>query len=62
MAWDLRGNMGEEIRHAVLLKTLTPQQIDQLFPPYPSDHPIIVNKLGNGTTLTNINISNIEAH
>ncbi len=49
MAWDLRGNMDEEIERAVLLKTLKPQQVDQLFPPYPSDHPIIVNKIGNGT-------------
>jgi len=49
MAWDLRGNMGEEINRAVLLKTLTPKQIDELFPPYPADHPVIVNKLGNDT-------------
>jgi penicillin amidase len=49
MAWDLRGNMDEEIERAVLLKTLTAQQVDQLFPPYPSDHPVIVNKIGNGT-------------
>ena len=49
MAWDLRGNMDEEIERAILLKTLTPQQIDQLFPSYPSDHPVIVNRIGNGT-------------
>ncbi len=48
MAWDLRGNMDEEIERAVLLKTLTPHQINQLFPPYPSDHPIFVNQIGNG--------------
>ena len=46
MAWDLRGNMGEEIERAVLLKTLTPEQVKQLFPDYPQDHPIIVNKIG----------------
>jgi penicillin amidase len=50
MAWDLRGNMDEEIERAVLLKTLTPQQIDELFPPYPADHPVIVNQIGNGTS------------
>ncbi len=50
MAWDLRGNMGEEIERAVLLKTLTPQQVDQLFPPYPSDHPVIVNQLATEPT------------
>jgi penicillin amidase len=50
MAWDLRGNMDEEITRAVLLKTLTPQQIDELYPPYPSDKPVIVNKIGSGTS------------
>lgn len=48
MAWDLRSNLDEEVQRAILLKTLTPTQIDQLFPPYPSDHPIIVNNIGNG--------------
>ncbi|RJP49304.1 MAG: penicillin acylase family protein [Anaerolineaceae bacterium] len=48
MAWDLRGNMGEEIERAVLLKTFTPEQVKQLFPEYPNDHPVIVNKIGDG--------------
>lgn len=50
MAWDLRGNMDEEIQRAVLLKTLTADQVAQLFPPYPSDHPVIVNKIGDSGT------------
>ncbi|HEX8990327.1 MAG TPA: penicillin acylase family protein, partial [Anaerolineales bacterium] len=50
MAWDLRENMDKEIERAVLLKTLTPKQIDQLFPPYPSDHPVIVNNIGDGSS------------
>lgn len=45
MAWDLRGNMGAEIERAVLLKTLTPEQVDELFPPYPEDHPVIVQEM-----------------
>ncbi len=49
MAWDLRGNMDQEIERAVLLKTLTPQQVDELLPPYPADNPVIVNKIGTGT-------------
>src|SRR5512140_1186897 len=53
MAWDLRGNMSEEIERAVLLKTMTPKQIDQLFPPYPADHPVIVNKIGDGSGSAN---------
>ncbi len=42
MAWDLRGNIDEEIERAMLLKTLSLEQVNQLFPPYPSDHPVIV--------------------
>jgi penicillin G amidase len=48
MAWDLRGNMGEEIQRAVLLKTLTPEQLEVLYPDYPADHPVIVNQIGDG--------------
>jgi penicillin amidase len=56
MAWDLRGNMGEEIERAVLLKTFTPEQVEQLFPAYPSDHPVIVNKIeGNAATVSMLN-------
>lgn len=51
MAWDLRGNMGSEIQRAILAKTLTPEQIDELFPPYPADHPVIVPKIGEGSFL-----------
>jgi penicillin amidase len=42
MAWDLRGNMEEEIARANLLKNLTPQQVDELYPPYPADNPVIL--------------------
>jgi penicillin amidase len=42
MAWDLGGGIDTEIRNAILLKTLTPQQLQELYPPYPSDHPVIV--------------------
>lgn len=45
MAWDLRGNMDEEIDRAILLKTLTAEQLEQLYPPYPADHPVIVNQI-----------------
>jgi len=42
MAWDLCENMGFEIDRAVLLKNLTPAQIDELYPEYPTDHPFIL--------------------
>lgn len=45
MAWDLRGNMGEEIERAELLKVMTPEQVALLYPEYPEDHPVIVNEL-----------------
>ncbi len=47
MAWDLRGNMGAEIERAVLSKTLTPEQLADLYPKYPDDHPVIVTKIGD---------------
>jgi penicillin amidase len=69
MAWDLRGNMDEEIQRAILLKTLTPEQVAQLFPAYPSDHPVIVPEMGQATvspstwidTLPNLDWASIEA-
>ena len=42
MAWNLGDNMSMEIQRALLLKTLTPQQLAEIDPPYPSDHPVIV--------------------
>ncbi len=47
MAWDLGGNMDDEIERAVLLKTLTPEQLAEIFPAYPEDYPVIVPKIGN---------------
>lgn len=35
MAWDLRGNMQEEIERASMSTRLDPDQIEQLFPAYP---------------------------
>ncbi len=42
MAWDLGGNMDDEIERAILLKTLTPEQLSELYPAYPADYPVIV--------------------
>jgi penicillin amidase len=41
MAWDLRGNIDSEIERAILIKTFTVEQIADLYPAYPSDHPVI---------------------
>lgn len=37
MAWDLRGNMQDEIDRSLMSGTLSPAQIDELYPPYPFD-------------------------
>jgi penicillin G amidase len=47
MAWDLGGNMGAEIDRAIFLGSLSPEQVADLFPPYPAEHPVIVT--GTGT-------------
>jgi penicillin amidase len=51
MAWDLRGNMDSEIERAILLKTLTPEQVVELFPAYPGDHPVIIPEMGQVSAL-----------
>jgi penicillin G amidase len=49
MAWDLGSSrMDAEVEHAILMKTLSPEQMADLFPSYPSDHPVIVNHLPLG--------------
>lgn len=49
MAWDLGSNLDDEIQRAILLKTLTPEQLSELFPPYPEDYPVIVPLIGENT-------------
>jgi penicillin amidase len=41
MAWDLGGNMDDEIDRAILLDRLSMAQVLDLYPAYPSDHPVI---------------------
>ncbi len=44
-AWDLRGNMDDEIGRALLSTKLTADQVDQLYPAYPYDaHDTIVTQ------------------
>ena len=42
MAWDLGGNMDDEIAAGPAHKSFTPAQVAELYPPYPTDHPVIV--------------------
>ena len=53
MAWDLAGNIDDEIERAILLKTLTPEQLAELYPPYPEDYPVIVPVIGDQSSVSN---------
>ena len=52
MAWDLgKSRLNSEIQRAILLKTLTLEQLAELYPPYPSTNPYIVNDFTLGASL-----------
>lgn len=45
MAWDLRENVDDEVARSLLTQTMTVDQINQLYPPYPySQHSTIVTQ------------------
>ena len=43
MSWDLSWNMLQEIDRAVLSAGLPLERVNQLYPDYPEDHPVIVS-------------------
>ncbi|NYH88600.1 penicillin acylase family protein [Actinopolymorpha rutila] len=46
MAWDLRGNLDDEIARALDSTRIAPNRVDQLYPAYPFDrHPPIVTQV-----------------
>ena len=50
MAYDLGDNATIELRRAALLAKLSPDRVADLFPGYPSDHPVIVEGYGGSAT------------
>ncbi|CAM5590239.1 hypothetical protein GCM10010329_48110 [Streptomyces spiroverticillatus] len=50
MAWDLRGNMQDEIDRSLMTSRLDKKQIDELYPKYPFDRhkPIVEENLAKG--------------
>jgi penicillin amidase len=52
MAWDLRGNMQEEIDRSLLTSRFTPAQIDQLYPKYPYKRNKTIVEGGTVSSLT----------
>jgi penicillin G amidase len=52
MAWDLgKSRLSSEVARSILLKTLTPEQLADLYPPYPKENPYIVNDFVLGASL-----------
>ena len=49
MAWDLRGNMMDEISRSFLLDDFTPGEVELFYPAYPEEHPVIVGNAGPRT-------------
>ncbi|WP_046723684.1 penicillin acylase family protein [Streptomyces xiamenensis] len=53
MAWDLRGNMEDEVDRSLLAGRLSPEQIEELYPGYPYDrnNPIVeaIGDQGDGS-------------
>ncbi|WP_327315699.1 penicillin acylase family protein [Streptomyces sp. NBC_01235] len=52
MAWDLRGNMQDEIDRALMTSRLGPQQIAELYPQYPYDRNRTIVQQGKYDELT----------
>jgi penicillin G amidase len=50
MAWDLRGNMNDEIDRMLATQTLTARQVEELYPDYPYGRhdPIVTGKVRKG--------------
>ncbi len=44
MAWGLRSNLDAQIERAVLHQALEPEQVADLFPPYPQDGPVVAEE------------------
>ncbi len=44
MSWDLSGNMRAEIARAVLASELPVDRVEQLYPPFPEEHPAIIEE------------------
>ena len=45
MAWDLSGNWNDELLRSRLASVLAPEQISELWPPYPGDAPVTLPDL-----------------
>jgi len=58
MAYDLNGNFEQEIRNSKTFNTLTPEIAELLSPPYPDEHPYIVEEWEGKGSFASIGKSN----
>jgi penicillin amidase len=58
MAYDLNGNFEQEIRNSKTYNTLTPEIAELLRPPYPDEHPYIVEEWEDKGSFTSVGKSN----
>ena len=58
MAYDLNGNFEQEIRNSKTYNTLTPEISELLRPPYPDEHPYIVEEWEGKGSFTSVGKSN----
>jgi penicillin amidase len=62
MAWDLGGNMDEELLRAHIAARLGSDAVATLMPPYPADHPVIVRHPLNAATLDAVPVAALAFH
>jgi len=62
MAWDLSGNMDDELLRAHIAARLGTPAISALVPPYPDDYPVIVPHPLAGATLQAVPNAALEIH
>jgi penicillin amidase len=62
MAWDLGGNMDDELLRAYVAARLGTPAVGVLVPPYPDDYPVIVPHPLTGATLEAVPAAAFETH
>lgn len=60
MAWDLKANMEAEIQRAQLLQSFSRQQIAELFPAYPDEHPVVVPDFEMAATAGGARLTSVD--
>ncbi|MEE8569166.1 MAG: penicillin acylase family protein [Anaerolineales bacterium] len=62
MAWDLGGNMNDELTHAHIAARLGSSAVSVIMPPYPDDYPFIVPYSLTGATIQAVPEAAFDTH